>query len=183
MEPIKRLKRELIKHGAVLDIYEDTMELPNGKTEKWDFVSHRMGAACVVAVRNDGKLILVHQHRPTLERFTIELPAGKRDSLEEDTSVCAKRELEEETGYTCSNLELLLKLNTTVAFCDEFIDVYLATGLTPIDGQHLDEAEDIDVEAFELEDLLTRIYQGEIRDSKTVAGILAYANRCGGNAK
>ena len=54
MEQIKRIDRKLIHEGTILDIYEDTMLLPNGKTEKWDFVSHRMGAACVLAVKPDG---------------------------------------------------------------------------------------------------------------------------------
>ena len=137
MEHVKRIKRELIKKGSILDIYEDTMELPNGKTEIWDFVSHRTGAACVVPVRNDGKLLMVHQYRPALERETIEVPAGKRDSVTEDTAICAARELEEETGYRAGKIELLLQLKTTVAFCDEFIDVYLATELKKLEHKNL----------------------------------------------
>ncbi|MCF0130229.1 MAG: NUDIX hydrolase [Pseudobutyrivibrio sp.] len=177
MERIKRINRQLVKEGNILDIYEDTMLLPNGEIEKWDFVSHRMGAACVVAVMDDGKIILVRQYRPAIERETLELPAGKRDSQTEDTVVCAKRELEEETGYTCNNIELLIRLNTTVAFCDEFIDVYLATGLKKIGEQHLDDAEDIVVIAYDIDTLLDKIYSCEIRDSKTVAGILAYITK------
>ena len=129
MEKIERIDRKLIHKGAILDIYEDTVRLPNGKEDKWDFVSHRMGAACVLAVRPDGKLIMVRQYRNALDRFTLEVPAGKRDSLDEDTKICAARELEEETGYRAGKLEKLLSLKTTVAFCDEFIDVYLATDL------------------------------------------------------
>ena len=132
MEKIERVKRELIHKGTILDIYEDTVRLPNGKEEKWDFVSHRMGAACVLAVRPDGKILMVRQYRNALDRFTLEVPAGKRDSLDEDTSICAARELEEETGYRAGKLEKLLSLKSTVAFCDEFIDVYLATELEKI---------------------------------------------------
>ena len=62
MEKIERVKRELIHKGTILDIYEDTVRLPNGKEEKWDFVSHRMGAACVLAVRPDGKILMVRQY-------------------------------------------------------------------------------------------------------------------------
>ncbi len=175
MEKIERVKRELIHKGAILDIYEDTVRLPNGKEEKWDFVSHRMGAACVLAVRPDGKILMVRQYRNALDRFTLEVPAGKRDSLNEDTSICAARELEEETGYRAGKLEKLLSLKSTVAFCDEFIDVYLATELEKIGEQHLDEAEDIDIEAYDLKELMDMCYSGTLQDAKTVAAIMAYA--------
>lgn len=175
-DKIKRVKRVLEHEGSILDFYSDYMELPDGKVEKWDFVSHRKGAAAVVAVREDGKILMVRQYRNALERMTLELPAGSRDSVTEDTAVCAKRELEEETGYQCDSMEFLISLRTTVAFCDEFIDVYLATDLKQ-GKQQLDEAEDIDVEAYAPEDLCNMIYAGELQDSKTVAGILAYCNK------
>ena len=177
MEKIERVKRELIHKGTILDIYEDTVRLPNGKEEKWDFVSHRMGAACVLAVCPDGKILMVRQYRNALDRFTLEVPAGKRDSIDEDTSICAARELEEETGYRAGKLEKLLALKSTVAFCDEFIDVYLATELEKIGEQHLDEAEDIDIEAYDLKELMDMCYSGTLQDAKTVAAIMAYAAR------
>ena len=149
-EHAKRMKRELVMKGTILDVYKDTMELPNGKTEEWDFVSHRKGAAAVVAVREDGKLLMVRQYRNALERMTLEIPAGSRDSVTEDTKVCAARELEEETGYRSENLSFLLSLRTTVAFCDEFIDVYLARDLVKSE-QHLDEGEAIDVETHDVD--------------------------------
>lgn len=174
-EQITRIKRELIHSGTILDIYKDTMEFPNGKTEEWDFVSHRKGAAAVVAVREDGKLLMVRQDRPSIDRITLEIPAGSRDSVTEDTKVTAARELEEETGYRSDNISFLLSLKTTVAFCDEFIDVYLASNLVKTQ-QHLDDSEDISVEAWDLDDLCEMIYQGRIQDAKTVAAILAYKN-------
>ena len=174
-EHAKRIKRELVMKGTILDVYKDTMELPNGKTEEWDFVSHRKGAAAVVAVREDGKLLMVRQYRNALERMTLEIRAGARDSVTEDTKVCAARELEEETGYRSENLSFLLSLRTTVAFCDEFIDVYLARDLVK-STQHLDEGEAIDVEAHDVDELCEMIYAGKIQDSKTVSAILAYKN-------
>ena len=98
IEKMKRLKRELKYKGSILDIYQDTMEFANGKQEKWDFVSHRMGAAAILPVLPDGRIVMVRQYRNALERETIEIPAGARDSKTEDTKVCATRELEEETG-------------------------------------------------------------------------------------
>ncbi len=172
----KRLNRELVYQGAILDIYKDTMELPNGNTEEWDFVSHRMGAACVLPVLPDGRIVLVRQYRNALERETLEVPAGCRDSKTEDTKVTARRELKEETGYDSEEITFLASLRTTVAFCDERVDVYLAQNLIP-GQQHLDEAESIDLEIYELDTLKKMIYDGVIQDSKTVAAIMAYAAR------
>lgn len=172
---VKRIKRELIRSGTILDIYTDTMQLPNGKTEEWDFISHRKGAAAVVPVRDDGKILMVKQLRPAIERETLEIPAGSRDSVTEDTKICAARELEEETGYRSEDLSFLISLKTTVAFCNEFIDVYLAKNLKP-GKQHLDEGEFIDVEAYDIEELCKMIYEGKLQDSKTVSALLAYKN-------
>ena len=176
MERMKRLKRELMYKGAILDIYKDTMQFANGKTEECDFVSHRMGAAAVLPVLPDGRIIMVRQYRNALERETLEIPAGCRDNLDEDTSLCAKRELEEETGYTTNRIEKLLALRTTIAFCDEFVDVYLARDLVKCSDQHLDDGESIDVEIHTLEELCDMIYSGKLQDGKTVSAILAYSN-------
>ncbi len=170
---IKRIKRELEHKGTILDIYSDYMELPNGKIEKWDYVEHRKGAAAVIPILPDGKILLVRQYRNALERFSLEIPAGARDSVTEPTIECASRELEEETGYRCEHLQFLLSLRTTVAFCNEVVDVYLAEDLIP-SKQNLDESEFIELETHTLEDLCAMIYQGIIQDSKTVAAILAY---------
>ena len=94
------------------------------------------GAAAILPVLPDGRIIMVRQYRNALERETIEIPAGARDSKTEDTKVCATRELEEETGYRSHKVEFLLSLRTTVAFCDEHVDVYLATDLEKIGEQH-----------------------------------------------
>lgn len=177
---MKRIKRELEHEGSILDIYSDYMELPNGKIEKWDYVEHRKGAAAVIPVLPDGRVLLVRQYRNALERFTLEIPAGARDSVTEPTIECAARELEEETGYYCEHLEFLLSLRTTVAFCNEMVDVYAATDLQP-SRQHLDEAEFIELETYTLEELCEMIYQGVIQDSKTVAAILAYKDKYRGN--
>lgn len=171
---VERIGRKKVFSGAIVDFYQDEMLLPDGKHETWDFVSHRKGAAAVLAVREDGKLLMVRQYRPALNRWTLEIPAGSRDSVEEDTHVTAKRELREETGYEAESLEKLLSLKTTVAFCDEFIDVYLAEGLKRRTSQDLDEAEVINVEAWELSDLLKLVFDGTIQDSKTVSSVLAY---------
>ena len=175
IEILKRIKRELVYKGSILDIYKDTMQLPNGKTEEWDYVAHRMGAAAVLPVLPDGRIVMVRQYRNALERETLEIPAGCRDSLTEDTLVSASRELEEETGYRSDDISFLISLKTTVAFCNESIDVYLAKNLVKGE-QHLDDAEAIEVEIHSLDELCGMIYKGQLQDSKTVSAILAYSN-------
>ena len=168
-------KRELVYSGSILDVYKDHMVWENGHREEWDYVSHRKGAAAVVAVDPEGKLLMVRQFRPALGRETMEIPAGARDFPEEDTAVCAARELEEETGYKAGEITKLLSLKSTVAFCDELIDIYLATGLTP-GKTHFDPGEEIRLERYTLKELLEKIFSFEIQDGKTVSGILAYAH-------
>ncbi len=172
MEQFKRVKRELVAKGAIIDYYQDSVLIPNGNLAKWDIIDHK-GAAAVVAVREDGKLLMVRQYRYALGRETIELPAGGLESREEPTIKAAKRELEEETGYICEKIEPLHSIYTTVAFCNEKIDIYLATDLRP-GKQHLDEDEFINVEAYTVDELKKMIFEGKIQDSKTVCGILIY---------
>ena len=169
----KRIDRKLEFQGTILDFYTDYMQMPDGKVEKWDFISHRKGAAAVVPVMDDGKILMVHQYRNALERMTIEIPAGARNHTTEDTKICAARELEEETGYRSGDLEFLISLKPTVAYDNEFIDIYVAKNLKP-GRQHLDEHEYIELEPMDLDVLCERIFAGEIQDAKTVAALLAY---------
>lgn len=175
MEEFKRLSRDLVAHGAIIDYYQDTMQVPNGNIVKWDFIQHK-GAAAVVPVDEQGRIIMVRQYRNALERYTLEIPAGGLQSAEEPTMDAALRELEEETGYHAEHVEMLITVRTTVAFCNEKIDIYLATGLVP-GKQHLDEDEYVQVGAYTLEELTEKIFAGEIQDSKTVAAILAYKDK------
>ncbi len=173
MEEYKRLGRELIAKGAIIDYYQDTMLIPNGNVAKWDLIDHK-GAAAVVAVREDGKILMVRQYRNALERETLEIPAGGLNGRDEPTDRAAMRELEEETGYVCGGVELLTSIYTTVAFCNEKIDIYLARGLKP-GKQHLDDDEYLNVEVYALEELKQMIFDGKIQDSKTICAILTYA--------
>jgi ADP-ribose pyrophosphatase len=176
-DSVIRLKRQLRYQGTILKIYEDTV-LANGHEAHWDFIHHD-GAAAVLPVTDDGKILMVRQYRNALDRETLEIPAGKLDAADEPKIQCAYRELEEETGYRTEHMEYLMSVNTTVAFCDEAIDIFVARDLIP-SHQHLDEDEVIDVEAWELKDLLELIYSGKMTDAKTVAAITAYAVKFGG---
>lgn len=175
MDKFERLERTLVHKGAIIDYYQDTVRVPNGNIVKWDFIGHK-GAAAVVAVNEEGKLLMVRQYRNALDRETLEIPAGGLNSIEEPTDVAAARELEEETGYKAGKLELLMTIRTTVAFCNEKIDVYVATDLKP-SSQNLDEDEFIGVETYSIEELAQMVYDCKIQDGKTVAALMAYKNK------
>lgn len=171
-EEFKRLNRELVYKGSIIDFYKDTIQVPNGNVVKWDFIKHQ-GAAAVVPVREDGRLLMVRQYRNALDRYTLEIPAGGLNGADEPTMKAAARELEEETGYRAGKMEWLITVRTTVAFCNEKIDIYLARDLVP-GSQHLDEDEYINVEAYTVDELCEKILKGEIEDSKTVSAIMSY---------
>lgn len=176
METFKRIERKLIHQGKIIDYYTDIIKVPNGNIVEWDYIHHK-GAAAVVPVMPDGRILMVKQYRNALERYTVEIPAGGLNGSLEDPLLAAKRELKEETGFAAERLELLICINTTVAFCNEMISVYVAF----IDGeggaQDLDEDEFINVEAYHVEQLIQMIYDCEITDSKTISAILAYKNK------
>ncbi len=174
--PVKRLDRTLKYQGSILKIYQDTVDA-NGHLAHWDFIHHN-GAAAVVPVTKDGTILMVRQYRNALDRYTLEVPAGALNFPEEPKIDCAHRELEEETGDKTEKekLEFLIRVNTTVAFCDEVIDIFVAGDLEP-SVQNLDEDEYIEVEEWTVKDLEEKIYQGEITDGKTIAAILAYARK------
>ena len=174
---IKRLKRELKFEGKIISFYQDTMEIDGDRTVIWDFIKHK-GAAAVVPVTDDGRILMVKQYRNALDRYTLEVPAGALDTEDEPGIVCAKRELEEETGYRSDDLEWLITLRTTVAFCNERIEVFVAKNLIP-SKQHLDEDEFIHVEAYSIEELTRMIMEGKIEDSKTISAIMSYRAKYG----
>lgn len=174
-EEIRRVKRELMYKGTVLEVYKDSMEFANGNHEEWDFIKHN-GAAAVVPVLDDGRILMVSQFRNALDRKTLEIPAGKLDDPEEEGILCAARELEEETGYKSEQLEWLINIRTTVALCNEKIEVYVARKLKA-GTQNLDENEYVNVKAYTVDELKEKIFSGEIEDSKTIASVLAYEAR------
>ena len=124
----KTLSTQQIFNGKVISLQVDEVELPNGKKAKRELIKHP-GAVAIIAITDENKLVLVEQYRKALQRTIVEIPAGKLEKGEEPLE-CAKRELEEETGYECKSIELVTSFYTSPGFADEIVHVYLATGLT-----------------------------------------------------
>ena len=161
---------ETIYDGKILHVERWQVTCPNGRSATREIVVHK-GAAAVVPVYPDGTTLLVRQHRVAVDRITLEIPAGKLDSVSEDPLDCAVRELEEETGLRAGRMTLLTSLLTTPGFCTEKIAIYLAQDLSQ--GQtHPDEDEFLDLVRMPLEEAVAKIMRGESRDSKTICGLL-----------
>ena len=161
---------ETIYDGKILHVERWQVTCPNGRSATREIVVHK-GAAAVVPVYPDGTTLLVRQHRVAVDRITLEIPAGKLDSVSEDPLDCAVRELEEETGLRAGRMTLLTSLLTTPGFCTEKIAIYLAQDLSQ--GQtHPDEDEFLSLVRMPLEEAVAMIMRGEIRDGKTICGLL-----------
>lgn len=171
----RRIASEEIYRGELLHVKRDRVKLPNGREAEREWV-HHPGAAAVLPLLPDGRIVLVRQYRYPIQAVTLEIPAGKLDVLGEDPLGCAKRELKEETGYEAGRYEKLLTLATTVGFSDEWIHIYLATALSP-GKQSLDADEFVHVTAMPLSKAIQAVLDGHIVDSKTVAAVLFLARR------
>lgn len=171
MDKIERIDRKPVYKGSMLQIYSDTIRTPEGNISHYDHI-HHPGAAAVIPVLDDGKILMVRQFRNSLDRYTLEIPAGGIEDGE-DTMCAASRELEEETGYKCSEITPFIKVVTAVAFCNEVIDIFIARQLKQT-SQSLDPDEFINVEAYTTDELRNMIFEGKIQDSKTVSAIMAY---------
>lgn len=160
---------EYIFNGSLLQVYKDTVVLPNGKIALREYIKHQ-GAVAVVPVTLKNEIIVVKQYRYPIGRTTIEIPAGKLDKGEEPL-IAAKRELSEETGVFGADIESIGNLYPSVAYTDELIYMYMARNLQ-YGNKHTDEDEFLDVDKIYIEDFIDMILKGEIEDSKTQAAVL-----------
>lgn len=169
----KLLDKQVVFPGVIIRLEHWQVELPNGEKAMREVACHP-GASAIVALDNDGQIILVRQHRIAVGRLTLEIPAGKLDSPDEDPFECAKRELSEETGLTADHWQKLTCLETTPGFCNERIHIYLATGLRQGDC-HPDDDEFVAVTRMPLQDAVARVMDGTFRDGKTALAIMMAA--------
>ncbi len=172
MEKFKKLSQKDIYEGIRVHLVTEQIELPNGKEVTWELIKH-IGAAAVIAVDDDGKIIMVEQYRNATDSITLEIPAGTLDVKHEDPIKCAHRELEEETGYVTDSMEFLFKFYSSIGICDEVISIYVAKNLVKT-KQNLDEDEFVEIKRYTLDELIDMIYDGRIIDNKTISSLLAY---------
>ena len=168
---------EEIFDGVILHVFKDTVQLPNGHPATREVIRH-VGAVGVIPVTDDGKVIIERQFRYPLNSVITEIPAGKLDSFTEDRLSAAKRELEEETGYTAEEWIPMGDYYPTPAYCDERITLYLAKGLR-LGQRHLDEDEFLNFEAVPLATLVEDVMSGRITDGKTQVAVLKAARMLG----
>ena len=160
--------------GVILHVFKDSVELPNGKPATREVIRH-VGAVGVIPITEDGKVLIERQFRYPLDRVVVEIPAGKLDSFTEDRLSAAKRELEEETGYTAQEWISMGDYYPAPAYCDERITLYLARGLQ-LGQRHLDEDEFLNFEFIPLAQLVEDVMNGQITDGKTQVAILKAAH-------
>ncbi|MCF7926882.1 MAG: NUDIX hydrolase [Candidatus Izimaplasma sp.] len=160
-----------------MELFEDDVLLPNNKQTKRIYIKHG-GAAAVLPITKTGDIILVEQYRYPIKQVSLEIPAGKKDTKEEQGIDCVKRELEEETGYQSSAFSFLLKTHTCVGYSNELIELYMAEDCyevqTPIQA---DDDEFINVRKFTKEEVKTLLKDNSITDSKTIIALQYYLNQ------
>ena len=167
------LSSEVVFPGKIIRLEHWQVELPNDKQALREVACHP-GASAVVAIDEEGQIILVRQHRIAVGRLTLEIPAGKLDSADEDPFLCAKRELSEETGMEADHWQKLTVLETTPGFCNERIHIYMATGLKQL-SSHPDEDEFVSVTRMPLKEAVAKVMDGTFRDAKTALAIMMAA--------
>ncbi len=163
-----------IHEGRIINLREDTVMTPSGRTALREIVEHK-GAVAIVPVLDDGRVVMVRQFRKPAEDALLEIPAGGLEAGE-DPADCARRELREECGLNAGRMEPLFSMYLAPGYSTELLHVFLAEELTPTET-HLDEDENVEVETLDLPLLLQMIDDGGIRDAKTIAGLLALYRR------
>lgn len=167
----KTIRSNEIFKGKVISLKVDDVVLPNGKEGKREIINHP-GAVAVMALTDDGKLILVEQYRKALERSIIEIPAGKLEPGEEPDKAI-RRELEEETGYGCEELTYVQSFATSPGFADEVIHLYLAKGLYKIEHKAaMDEDEFVSLIEVTIEEAEEMVKKQQIFDAKTAFAVI-----------
>lgn len=158
---------EVTYEGSFLKVSRDHVTLPNGAVATREYIRHP-GAVVILPILDDGRVLLERQFRYPMGKVFIEFPAGKIDPGEEPLA-CAKRELQEETGYTATDWRFITTIHNAIAYSDEHLDLFVARGLSPGPAR-LDDEEFLETFSATVPDLLEMVRTGQVTDVKTVIG-------------
>jgi len=172
--PLKKLEHRSVYRGRVLTLEVDRVIEPGGVEVEREVIRHA-GAAVVLAVTGERRLVLVRQFRYAVGEFLWEIAAGHIEAGEAPEET-ARRELTEETGYYPRRLEKLSTFYPSPGFSDEEMHLFLATDLE-VRSPCPEEDESIEVKLFTMEEALLMVSRGEICDGKTLLGLMLLGNR------
>jgi ADP-ribose pyrophosphatase len=164
-----RLSGEEVYSGGLLHVQRDVVRLPDGTEGVREYIRHP-GAVAILALFDDGQVLLERQFRYPHRKVFIEIPAGKCEPGE-DRLATARRELQEETGYVAEEWRRLGVVHPAIAYTDEAIELFLARKLTLRESK-LDAGEFLEIFTVPLQQAVAMVRDGAITDSKTVAGLL-----------
>lgn len=167
----KRLQNQHLYQGKMIDLDLETVALPNGKQAQREIVRHP-GAAAVMAMTSDQRLVFVEQWREPLQQITCEIPAGKIDARDDSAEAAAWRELNEEAGYTAAKLTLQSRFYSSPGFANERMYLYWAENIQPVTERlALDPDEFLRVHLLTLAQAQKQIAAGLICDAKTLLAV------------
>lgn len=158
-----------IWQGRLLDVWQDEVKLPNGKSATREYIRHP-GAVVIFATTSSGEVLMERQFRYPAQQTFWELPAGKLEK-NEDPLKAAQRELLEETGFATKMWEKIGHIHTAIGYSNEIIHIFTAQNVEAIANQNLDENEFLSVHLMSATELLSLIQNGQITDSKTLAAL------------
>lgn len=158
---------QLVYDGKLLKVRKDRVRLPDGSEGTREYFRHP-GAVVIIPLLKDGSVLLERQYRYPNDQVFVELPAGKLE-YGEDPLLCAQRELREETGYSASDWQFVCTIHNAIAYSDEHLDIFLATGLSAGE-QQLDPGEFLEVFSLPPAELMDWVRQGRVTDVKTLIG-------------
>lgn len=170
----KQLSHELVYKNLFMNIYYDDVLLPNNKTSKRLYLKHD-GAAAVLPITKDNKIVLIKQFRYPINKVIYEIPAGKKDTIDELGIKCAKRELEEETGYISNEFIKFINLHNCVGYSSEIIELFIAKDCYKIENPKAgDDDEFLEVVLLDKDEVKKLLKNNEITDSKTLVLLQHY---------
>jgi ADP-ribose pyrophosphatase len=171
LEETAKVESQEIFTGKIFTLKRDTLYFEEGETHAWDLILHP-GAVAMLPINQAGNLLLIRQWRRAIGQIIYEIPAGTLDEGE-DPLACVQRELQEEIGQKAECFIPLGGLYTAPGYCNEYVHLFIAQGLTE-SSLPQDAHEGIDVVEISLKEALAKIDAGQIQDGKTLCALLRY---------